>query len=65
MTERTEIERLCQRYADELERQQTKRARMVLQLRAALRWIFWINLTMGAGAGAYCFWTLITKLVTP
>lgn len=65
MTDSTELHRLLQLYRDELERQQTERARMVLQLRAAIRWILGVNLTMGAGAGAFCLWTLIAKLVTP
>ena len=59
---RTDIDRACQRMSDEYDIQQAERAGT---LRKCLTVFRWIGLTMGAGAGAYCLWTLIAMLVTP
>ena len=59
---RTDIERAFQLMSDEYDARQAERAGTLGKCLTVFRWI---GLTMGAGAGAYCLWTLIVWLVTP
>jgi hypothetical protein len=60
--QRAAIDRVCQRMSDEYDARLADRAETRRRHGTALRWL---GVLMGAGAGAYCLYTLIVMLVTP